>query len=119
MSGNFLKDNIVSLIGLAITCGGLLIHIGVTKAELTQHRISIDKFENHGSPVSQRALAEIAVLRSSLVEYKFEVKEKVKEMEQIQRETQKEVTQKLDELNRQVTVVVTWIEEQKRNRTNN
>lgn len=86
---NFFKDNIVSLIGLAITCGGLLVHVGITKAEIES-------------------------TKRELAEFKVEAKEKIRDAEQLSRSNSEKVSEKLDNLNRQVAVIASWVEDQKK-----
>lgn len=88
---SFFKDNIVSLIGLAITCCGLMVHVGVTKAE-------------------------IDATKRELAEFKVEAKEKIRDAEQLSRVNAEKVSEKLDTLNRQVAVIISWVEDQKKAR---
>ncbi len=86
---DFWKNNIVAVIGLSITIGALLIHVGVTKGNIESSK-------------------------KEFSEFKIETKEKIRDMEILNRVTSEKVNEKLDDLNKQVAVVVSWIEEQKR-----
>ena len=90
---NFFRNNIVSLVGLFLTIGGLLIHVGFTKAE-------------------------IASTQKELVEFKSETKEKIRDIEILNRTTSEKVNEKLDDLNKNMAVVISWIDEQKRREGN-
>lgn len=85
---NFFRDNIVSLIGLAITCGGLLVHVGVTKAEL-------------------------AATKAELVEFKIETRAKIRDVESDTKQTLEKINDTLNRLDKQVAIVVNHIERQK------
>ncbi len=89
---NFWKNNIVAIIGLFLTIGGLLIHVGFTKATIEANQ-------------------------SELSDFKKDTNDKIKEIESLSRTNNEKVNDKLDTLNRQMAVVVSWIEEQKRNNT--
>jgi hypothetical protein len=110
---NFWKDNIISILGLIITIGGLLIHIGVTRSQIESTRIDVDDLKAHGSIVAQKSEQRLAILERAVEIHKSDEDRRMREMETLSRNTTDKMNEKLDLLNRQVSVLVAWVEEQK------
>lgn len=93
---SFFRNNIISIIGLAITCGGILLHVGMTQAKFEALQAKVAKMEVEGSPYLQQR---VLVLERDMTRLETESKDQ---------------TKLLSEVNTKLAVVVSWIEEQKR-----
>ena len=110
----FLKSNAIAIICLILTIGSILINYGVNQHKTASLHTEIAEIRTLGTPFAQRNNIAVATLERDFEAFKAETKEKVREVEILTRSNNDKVNDKLDMLNRQMAVVISWVEEQKR-----
>lgn len=111
---NFLKNNIIAIICLVITVSGVLINVGMNAKQISDLKTDVVEMKTFGTPFGQKTAALVFQLEKEFIVARNDTKEKIRELEKNNKEYSEKTNEKLDTLNRQMAVVVSWIEEQKK-----